>query len=289
MISRPTGSTPCKVHIKVDMEGISGVVSPEQLRAGTPEYDYARRMLMHDLQAVLDGVFSAGCTEAVIYDAHGNGRNIDLAAVDSRAMVISGRPMMQRGLFSGLDESFSALLLVGYHAQANASQAVLPRTYDDDIAAMRLNETELGEVGMEAALAGEFGVPLAFVSGDSATTREARDLLGSDVETVEVKEAISATSAMCLPAARTTKLLREAASRAVRRASTVPPVLFQSPTTLDVMFTTPESAAAIEGVIGIERTGEFSVRAQGDSVLETYLLIAQARNGNGNGHAKVQA
>ncbi len=245
---------PRKVYIKVDMEGVSGVVSPEQVRPGNPEYDYARRMLMHDLKAVLDGVFAGGCLEAVIYDAHLNGRNIDLDLVDGRAVVISGRPGLLNGYFYGRELNVAPLMLVGCHARAGTPQALLPHTYDADIAALRLNGTNLGEVGMEAALAGEYGVPLAFVSGDSAAVSEARELLGSDVHAVEVKTAIGPTGGICLPAARTGKMLREAAVRAVRGAARVPPIVFQSPVTLDVLFKEAASANALTGMEGIERT-----------------------------------
>ncbi len=268
---------PRKVYIKVDMEGVSGVVSPEQVRPGNPEYDYARRMLMHDLKAVLDGVFAGGCLEAVIYDAHLNGRNIDLDLVDGRAVVISGRPGLLNGYFYGRELNVAPLMLVGCHARAGTPQALLPHTYDADIAALRLNGTNLGEVGMEAALAGEYGVPLAFVSGDSAAVSEARELLGSDVHAVEVKTAIGPTGGICLPAARTGKMLREAAVRAVRGAARVPPIVFQSPVTLDVLFKEAASAEALTGMEGIERTSEKSIRTQGQSVLAAYRLFVSAR------------
>jgi len=266
------------VYIEMDMEGVSGVVSPEQVRPGSPEYGYARRMLMHDLKAVLDGAFAAGCQEAVIYDAHLNGRNIDLDLVDSRAVVISGRPAPLNGYFYSQELTISPLFMVGCHARAGAPQALLPRTYDDDITAIRLNGTVLGEVGMEAALAGEYGVPLAFVSGDAAAVHEARELLGSDVHAVEVKTGISPTGGICLPAARTGKMLRETAVRAIRGAANMPPLVFQSPVTLDVAFTNPESAQALEGMEGIERTDETSVRTRGQSVVAAYRLFVSARH-----------
>jgi len=268
---------PRKVYIKADMEGVSGVVSPQQVRPGAPEYDYARRMLMHDLSAVLDGVFAAGCVEAVIYDAHMNGRNIDVDLVDSRAVVISGRPGLLNGYFYGHEDSVAPLFMVGCHARAGTPQALMPGTLGEDIVTVKLNDAVLGEIGLEAALAGQYGVPLAFVSGDSATVHEAHELLGDDVQAVEVKKAISPTGGICLPTARTATLLREAAIRAVRQAANVPPLVFQSPATLEVVFKTAESADAMEGMEGIERSGETSIRAEGQGVLAAYHLFVRAR------------
>ncbi|MHC4788891.1 MAG: M55 family metallopeptidase [Planctomycetota bacterium] len=270
-----------KVYLKADMEGISGVVHPSQVVPGSPQYEEARRLLMSDLNAVLEGAFAGGCAEALIYDMHGGGRNIDLNALDRRASVIAGQPPPREDFFYGLDGSFSALFLVGAHARAGAADALLPRTYEEDIVRVRVNGTEVGEIGLEAALAGKFGVPLAFVSGDSGGVREARELLGDDVETVEVKRAITATSGVCLPSARTRRLLRDAAYRAARRARQVPPVVFQSPTTLEVTFDRPESAAALEQEPGIERAGTRTVRAEGASILTAYraFMLARSRNG----------
>ena len=270
-----------RIYVKVDMEGISGIVSPDQLRPGSPEHEEARRLLMHDLNAVLEGAFAGGCREAIIHDVHEAGRNIHLDSLDPRASVISGKPLPKEGFFYGLDDTFHALFLVGYHARAGAQDALMPHTYDEDIAAIRVNETEVGEIGLEAALAGKFGVPLAFVSADSGGVREARELLGKDIEAVEVKRALSPTSGICLPASRTAEMLREAAARAMRNAPRVPPVVFQSPTTFEVTFTKPESALALEQMPGIERTGQNTICTQGPSILAAYRTFVLARQHNG--------
>jgi len=271
-----------KVYVKLDMEGISGVVSPHQVEPGTSDYDRARRLMMHDLVSVLKGAFSAGATEIMIYDMHADGRNISLDALNGRVSVIAGRPPPREGFFYGLDDSYGALFLVGCHARAGAAAAVLPHTYEDDILKMTVNGTEIGEIGIEAALAGEFGIPLAFVSTDSGGVSETQDLLGDDVEVVEVKKAVDATGAICLSAQATARILREAASRAVRRATSVPLVVFPAPVSLEVTFDDAASAAQLEGQPGIERTGETAICSEGQSILAAYRHFVVAR-GNSNG------
>jgi D-amino peptidase len=278
MIAHESRPAAARVYVKLDMEGASGIVSPEQVRPGGPEYEPARRLMMHDLQAVLEGVFAAGCAEAVVYDAHLDGRNVNLEEVDPRARVILGRPQLADGFVYGLDDSFAALFLVGYHARAGAEDALMPHTYDEDIVSVRVNGAELGEIGLEAALAGEFGIALAFVSADSGGVREARGLLGDELEAVEVKKALSATSAICLPAAKTRSLLREAAARAVQRAAEIPPVVFPSPTTLEVEFISPRSAEALEKASSIERIGEATIMVEGSNILAAYRRFLQARH-----------
>jgi len=164
---------------------------------------------------------------------------------------------------------------------AGAADALLARTCADDIAGLSINGSELGEVGLEAALAGEAGVPLAFASGDEACAGEARELLGDDVEAVVVKRALTPTSAFCLPLSRTNRLLREAAARAMRKAPHVPPVVFQSPTTLEVVLRDPAGAEALAGHEGIERLDANRVAAKARDILSAYRSFALARAANG--------
>jgi len=278
--SRPSGTPrPARkrVYVKVAMPGISGVVSAGQLRPGSADYEDARHLMTHDLNAVLDGAFRAGAVEAVVYDAHAEGRNVNLDALDERALVIAGRPEPQDDFFYGLDESFAALFLVGFRARAQAPGALLAGTYADDIVSLQVNETEVGEIGMEAALAGKFGVPLALLSGDSAAVQEVHELLGDDVETVQVKKAVGAGGAICLSAARAARLLREAAERAFIKAPSLPPVVFQAPTTLQVVFRRPESAAALARVASAHRAAEDTVRIEGSSVVDVFRTFVLAR------------
>jgi len=62
-------------------------------------------------------------------------------------------------------------------------------TYADRVHDVRLNGKPVGELGLNAGLAGVHRVPVALVSGDSALAAEAKDLLGDGVATVVVKEA----------------------------------------------------------------------------------------------------
>ncbi len=102
-----------KAFVKVDMEGVTGVVDPEQLYPGGPEYAFGRRMMMHDLCAVLDGILSVEGAEAVVYDMHARGRNVDLERLPPGVSVLCGRPTFEDDFCFGLDESFDALFLVG--------------------------------------------------------------------------------------------------------------------------------------------------------------------------------
>jgi len=268
-----------KVYVKLDMEGITGVVSPEQLMPGNPDYDHARAMMMQDLQAALEGAFAAGCSEALVYDAHGSGRNVDLTTLDRRATVIVGRPQPTNDFVYGLDDSFEALFLVGYHARAGAAGAMFAHTYDGDIVEIRVNGTAVGEIGLEAGLAGDMGVPLVLVSSDAGGVREARELIGPDLETVEVKRAVTQEAAICLSGSRTRAMLRQAAARAIQTAPDIPLVVFPSPAVLEVDFADPQTADALADMAVIERIGDATVKTEGPNILAAYRSFTDARQG----------
>ena len=205
-----------KIYIIADMEGISGIVTQEQVKRGAPEYAEARHLLAGDVNAAIAGAFDAGCTEVVVNDAHASGFNFPMAEMDPRAEYVTGGPRLTRLL--GLDETFDAVVLVGYHARAGTPQAVMDHTMSSaNWSRLTVNGLEIGEIGMEAIYAGHFGVPVVFVSGDRATVDEARAFLGAAVEVVRVKDGHTRTSARCIHPVRAHELIRAGVARAASR------------------------------------------------------------------------
>jgi D-amino peptidase len=99
-------------------------------------------------------------------------------------------------MVQGIDPTFDAAVFVGYHAREGAAEAVLAHT-DNGRVVVKLNGVEVPEAGLEAAIAGDFGVPVVFLSGDQTTCQKAKELLGQ-IETATVKHAIGFYSAEML-------------------------------------------------------------------------------------------
>jgi D-amino peptidase len=207
--------------IRADLEGASGVVSYEQVVPGEAEYEFGRRMFHSDLLAAVRGLAAGGATDIVIYDEHYWGRNIDLELLPSHVTVIAGKPPYASDWPGGLDDSFAGMLMVGFHAMAATEGALLPHTYEADIRELRLNGQVVGEIGMEAAIAGDCDVPLVLVTGDAHGVREAQRLIQGCAGVV-VKEARAADGAICHSPADTAARIFET-SRQV--AETPPPVM----------------------------------------------------------------
>ena len=116
-----------RVYISVDLEGISGVNGDDQTSAGQPEYGRARKLMAEDANAAIRGAFEGGATEVVVNDSHGGQRNLLPEDLDPRASLIS-HSFKRHGMMEGLDDSFDAIIFVGYHAKADTPRGLFAHT-----------------------------------------------------------------------------------------------------------------------------------------------------------------
>ena len=217
-----------KIMIRSDIEGVTGVTTYEQAENSA----FGRDMLMNDLNACIEGLLSEGPQEIVIYDEHTDGRNIDLSRLTHDVRVICGKPPY-RPDWGAIDSSYDALLMVGFHAKSGVPGALLPHSYSRKNLDIRINGISVGEIGMEAAIAGDFGVPLLLVTGDSAGMEEAARLLPG-VVTVAVKNAMGEFAAECLTPRASAALIREAAAGVVRNPPKAVPFRIPGPVVLEI-------------------------------------------------------
>ena len=194
-----------KFLVMTDIEGVTCVTTFQQAENS----EFGRNMLMNDLKAVLDGIWQAG-GEAVVYDMHTDGRNIDIS--DIYSPVVMGKPILGERWRGVGGEGFDGLFMVGLHTMQGTG-ALLQHSYLKEYEAIYLNGLLIGEIGMEAALASEQGVPLKFVSGDDMGCAEGKALIPKLV-TCAVKKSLTEDTAICYPPAVTSAWLTEAAKKA---------------------------------------------------------------------------
>ena len=251
-----------KVYISADMEGIGGV-STWEVQAGSQgsEYQKFRRLMTLEVNAAIAGAFDAGATEVLVSDSHGNAQNIDVELLDKRVRLIRAwpRPLL---MMQGVDATFDAAVFIGYHAKEGQKAAVLAHTMSGrNIFEIKLNGTPVAEAGFNAAIAGEFDVPVVFISGDQTICENTRQLLGP-IETVAVKEATGFFSAKMMHPAEAQRLIREGVKRAVERRSKLKPFKVVHPVKLEVTF---KSIVNAELVSGLPKVG----RPRGNTILFT--------------------
>jgi D-amino peptidase len=251
------------------MEGIAGIVSPRQT-GGSPDYEWARPLMLAEANAAIAGAFEAGATEVVVNDAHGSHTNLRADQLDRRATLITGRPKPM-GMVEGLDGSFDAAMLIGYHGHANQVDAVHGHTYSHDLRHVRINGREVGEYGTAGMVAGHFGVPVVFVSGDQAFAEVARDFFPG-VEALAVKEGIGFTAARTLHPAVARERITAGVKVALARRSQMRPVAIATPITLEVELSLASYADVVMFVPGMERVDGVTVRYRAPDALAAYRV-----------------
>jgi len=205
-----------KILIAVDMEGISGVVTWNQVIGGHEEYTRMRPVMTADVNAAVQGACEAGVDEIVVADGHNNGSNLLVEQLDRRARLVSGTGS-PFSMVEGAQARPDAVFFVGYHARMGTRNAILDHTWSaSTVANLWLNERLCGESGLNGAVCGHFGAPVLLVSGDQSVCAEASDWLPG-VATVQVKRAVGRYAAECLPPEVAQEHIREAARQALLR------------------------------------------------------------------------
>lgn len=255
-----------KILMLVDLEGASGVVdNDEQARPGSALYQEARDYLLSDVNAAIEGAEAGGAEEVIIFDMHYFGLNLNLAKVSSKTRVVMGKPRKIYPLLREVYKEINGFMMVGFHAMAQTEGSLLPHTYDHSIKSLRLNQVLMGEIGMEAAIAGFYGIPLVLVTGDSKGVEEARNLLGN-IPTVTVKQAINQHSALCLPLAKSREEIRKKAKEGAESITRIKPFNLDPPYTIEVEFFQPVKVQKMIKLTGVEQVDDLVVRAQGEDL-----------------------
>jgi D-amino peptidase len=241
-----------RILISADMEGVTGVTCPEDVRPGSARWEYFRVMLTGDVNAAVDGFFAAGADEVLVNEAHANKRNLLLGDLDRRAVAIIGTHKIF-GMMEGIESGVDAVAFVGYHAGAG-EQGVLSHTYlGTTVLGVRVNGVPASEGRMNAMLAAEFGVPVVLVTGDDLTCADA-ETWAPGAERVAVKRCVDRYTAACLPPAVTAEEIKRAATAALTGGRSAPTEI-SAPFTYEVDFDATQAVGACTGVPGVEQTG----------------------------------
>ncbi len=256
---------PKRVFISIDMEGISGIVDWSQVGRDPHEYEVGRRLMVGDLNAAVEGALEAGVEEIIVSDAHGRMRNLQPEEVHEAAQLVRGSPK-PLSMMEGIDESFDAALYVGYHAMNGAKNGILCHTISSrTVDAIYINGVEVGEFGLNSALAGCYGVPSIFISGDAAVAEEARGLV-PEIRAAVVKWGVGRYAARCLHPKRARALIEKTAAEALTRFGEVKPYRVAEPVEFRLRLVTPSMADAASVLPYAERLDGRTLRA----VLDTY-------------------
>ncbi len=263
-----------KVFISVDMEGVAGLIHWDETREGGADYGLFRKLMTEEANAAIAGALEAGATEIVVRDSHGSARNIlpDLLRPEARLIREWNSPL---SMMEGIDQTFDAVVFIGYHARAGTPDAVLEHTMSLALYDVILNGMRMSEGAWNAAIAGHFDVPVVFLSGDAAICQQIREAVGG-IETAAVKEGMGPAASMVHPVTAR-EMIRKGVASALRNLKAAKPYKPAAPYKLEIVFADENQARRAAQVPRIERTGERSVAFTSSDLLEVVNYFSLAR------------
>jgi len=219
---------PMNIYIFADMEGISGITSREFVKTDGRFYEKGRRCYTWDINACVEGCFEAGAHAVIVRDGHSTGRAAVLSELDPRAEIIQGPTLERMRRIRECD----AVILLGYHAMNHTPDGFLNHTYSSKtVDNMWLNSRLAGEIGIDAGIVSDYGLPVIMVSGDDKACTEAAEWIPG-VVTCRVKEGLARESARTMPLRKAYALIRERTVDAIGRTGVIRPVEVSRPVTI---------------------------------------------------------
>lgn len=269
-----------RIYISVDMEGLAGVAHPRQTVFGMDgtdrvDYDRSRGLMAGETNAAIEGALAAGADEVTVNDSHWQMRNLRAEDLNAVARLIVGdKPYsMTQGIGGPHDPEYDAAVFVGYHAGAGHPTGVIGHTYAGRLlAAVRINGVAHNEAGINALRLGQFGVPVALVSGDDALAGEIEELLPW-ADRVVVKRALGQYVAESLSPERARDAIRDGVRRALGRLGEMRMHRLEAPLACEIDFHQPVMAAYSAMVPGVSRSGPRSVAFEAPDPEQLYRLF----------------
>ena len=260
-----------KFMIAVDCEGVAcGVGTPNAILNASPNFEFTRAQATREADAAARALFDSGAEQVIIWDAHSSGLNLDYTQLDKRCRIALGSGFPHR--WPGMDASFAGALLIGYHAMDGTPNAVMAHTMSSvTYQSMSINGQPIGEIAIDAASAGELGVPVIFVSSDDKGVAEAQALLPG-ITSVATKDSFGWNCAVSKHPLAVVDEIYNGVRTAVENRIACKPFRFPSPFIFERRFKRIESAehAANDHLAGWERVDAYTVRKKVESIGNIY-------------------
>ena len=261
-----------KIFISADLEGVVGVVTGEQLGPGGFEYNRFREFMTAEVNAAITAARAAGATEILVADSHGNGQNLLIEKLPKDVKLIRSWPR-PLGMMEGIDSSFDGVIFTGYHASTDNPEGVRAHTFSSArLTSVKINGKVMTEGSWNAAVAGEFGVPVIMIAGDDAAVNEVKALIGN-AEGAIVKESISFHSAKSLHPEAAYDLIAEKTSYAVKNIKKYKPYKIKGPLTVSVSFKNYQPSQILSYLKMFKRTDSHTIEFKAKNMIEASHIM----------------
>lgn len=260
-----------KIFISADIEGVAGVVHREHTARDGREHDRARMLMTQEVNACIEGALSVGATEIVVNDSHGTMRNLIPEAMHPDAEYISGSPKTL-AMMEGISPEFDAALFVGYHSRMG-NNGILNHTFHGGVIRnIKINNLDMGEIALNAGIAGVFRVPVALVTGCQYAVEEATDFI-QGIKTAVVKHTINRQTAKNLSPQKAQCLIKEKTIESLSSLHNIHPIKMDGPFQVEVTYLHPGLADAAGILPIVARVNSTTHSFETDDFLTAFRYI----------------
>ncbi|MCI4135729.1 D-aminopeptidase DppA [Bacillus vallismortis] len=260
-----------KLYMSVDMEGISGLPDDTFVDSGKRNYERGRLIMTEEANYCIAEAFNSGCTEVLVNDSHSKMNNLLVEKLHPEADLISG-DVKPFSMVEGLDDTFTGALFLGYHARAS-TPGVMSHSMIFGVRHFYINDRPVGELGLNAYVAGYYDVPVLMVAGDDRAAKEAEELI-PNVTTAVVKQTISRSAVKCMSPAKAGRLLTEKTAFALQNKDKVKPLTPPDRPILGIEFANYGQAEWANLMPRTEiNPGTTTVQFQAKDMLEAYQAM----------------
>ncbi|MEN1760513.1 M55 family metallopeptidase [Anoxynatronum sibiricum] len=261
-----------KVFISADLEGIWGVVSRKQTGWDKPDYTRARKLMTDEVNLLCEELFAHGVTEVIVNDSHDSMDNILIELLHPDVNLINGYPK-DLSMMEGVDSGVDCAMLIGYHPKAGTPGGIFDHTYAGRVVnKLIINGETVGETGLNALVAGHFGVPVVLVAGDHQVTQDALSEIGP-IATVAVKKALSRYCARHLSQNQLKTAYAEAVTEALASVPTASVKRHEGHFALTLELAQAVMADKAASIPGVSRANALTVSCEASDAVTLYQLF----------------
>lgn len=253
------------------MEGIATISHDEQADYKSQEYPRMREIMTGEVEAAIQGAKDGGADEIVVCDAHDTGRNLLVEQLDDDIEIVQGNSY-DLGMMHGISRDCDASLQIGYHSMRHTHAGTLGHTYTYNIARLSFNGVVIGESGLSAAIAGHFGVPVVFVSGDSHAVKQIQKLV-KNIVGVPTKTGTGLYGVRSLTPKRACQLIRKGVKEAMDTRDSIKPYVVRKPVLMKVELERPLMAEYASKIPSVKRVDIKTVSFRAKDVLQAFEVF----------------
>jgi len=179
-----------KIFISADIEGVTGATHWDETDKKSSDYEEFSKQMTEEVIAACEGALEAGAKEIWVRDAHDSARNIIPAKLPREVKLVRGWSGHPFEMVQELEESFDAMMMVGYHSWAGSGADPLAHTISSGVIIyIQINDMYVSEFILNAYTGGLVKVPVVFVSGDAGICEQAESFIPG-IQTVAVKHGV---------------------------------------------------------------------------------------------------